>query len=716
MTKNYYLCADFATKIIIKNYNITMAVLGKIRSHSVALLIIVGLAMLAFILGDILTSSSQISQSRRDKVVTINGQKVTYEQFETARQQRTEFYKTLMGREADGDATQQITQEVYNQFVTNALLDDICEDYGITVTKEELSELVQGDNLSPILQSIFGQQAKMISQLFVQLENSGEWEMAAQQYGTWASKANWDFLKEQIIQARKVEKFQSLLAAAIKPNKLEAEDYYNGDNTDYTFAFVRQTAGQVADSLVSVKNDDLKKYFESNKRLWKIAGQRRTIDYIAVPLRPSQEDFAEAEKEINDMRDEFATTDDVADLVNGNSIAPYADAFVAVRDLDEETREFVEANEAGAILEPHRTQGTYFMMARILDKTTAPDSLEISMVVVPTQVEADSLQTVLNAGNEVTGYSNQQAFKGWISDLAALQTFGPEIRDAILATAKDQTIVKSVNNGQQNVYYTIKVTDKTAPVAKAKVAVYATEVIPSTTTRRNEYGKLNQFLTANKTIKQMEDSAITSGYAMIPTTLSATSYNVGQVADARQAVRFAFTGDKGDISEIFEAGDNLLVLAITGEIEEGFQSLNDSVFAKQIRARVLPSKKVDYLKEQFAAVSGNDLEAYAQKFNAKVDTAKFANFNSRSIIGLGTEPAIVEAAIKAGVNNVTVATGRNTVAAVKLLSSDAKNNEYNEEQVLSTLARSQEYSQAVNGALSALQYAAEIEDNRISFY
>lgn len=692
-----------------------MAVLGRIRKHSVLLLIIVGLAMLAFILGDILTSSNQMAQSSRDKVVTINGQKVTYEQFETARQQRTEFYKSLMGRDVDGDASQQLTQEVYNQFVTNALLEDICEDYGITVTKEELSDLVQGDNLSPVLQQIFGQQAAAIAQLFIQLDNSGDWEMAEQQYGSWARKANWDFLKEQVIQARKIEKFQGLMAAAIKPNKLEAQDYFNSDNTDYTFAFVRQTAGQVADSLVSVKSDDLKNYYESTKRLWKVNGQRRSVDYIAVPLRPSQADFAEAEQDINNLRDEFATTDEVAELVNGNSIAPYADAFVAVRDLDAETKEFVEANGVGDILEPHRTQGTYFMMARILDKTTAPDSVQVSMVVVPTQEEADSLKNVLAAGNDITGYSNQQMFNGWLTDMAALQNFGPEMRDAILAANTNVAFVKAISAGQQSYYYAIKVTDKTAPVAKAKVAIYATEVTPSTTTRREEYGKINQFLTANRTIKQMEDSAIASGYAMIPTQLYATSYTVGQVADARQAVRFAFTGDKNDVSEIFEAGDNLLVVAIKGDIEEGYQSLNDTIFAKQVRARVLPSKKVDYLKDQFATVSG-DLEAYAQKFNAQVDTAKFANFNSRSIMGLGTEPAIVEAAIKAGQGNVVVAAGRNTVAAVKLLEANAKNNEYNEEQVLSTLARNQEYSQAVNGALSALQFSADIEDNRISFY
>lgn len=699
-----------------------MATLGKIREHSIFLLVVVGVAMAAFIIGDLITSSSSIMQSSRDKVVAIDGQKVTYEQFETARQQRTEFYKSLLGRDVDGDASQQLTQEVYNQFVTEALMNEICDEYSIAVTKSELSDLAQGDNLSSVLLQLFGQQAHQVSSFFIQTENSDNWEEVGQQM-PWCTQQNWDFIKKQMVFSRKMEKFQSLIATAVKPAKFEAEGYFNDDNEEATFAFVRQTVGQVADSLVKVSSSDLKDYYESTKRQWKIQSARRNISYIAVPLRPSQADFAEAEQDINNMRNEFATTDDIAELVNSNSVAPYADAFVAVRDLDPETREFVEHNEKGAILEPHRTQGTYYMMARILDKTTAPDSVQITAVVVPTQEEADSLKAVVAAAADtdmaLASYDPQQKFSGWVNDIAALQNFGAEMRDAINAAAKGQTFTKTITVGTQSAYYVVKVTDKTAPVAKAKVAVYATEVTPSSTTRREEFGKLNQFMTSFKTIRAMEDSAMNYGYTMFPTILSNTAYNIGQVSDARQAVRFAFQGEVGEVSEIYEAGENLLVVGITGQIEEGFSSLNDSTFQKQISTRVRQLKKADYLVDQFNAVSDKSLEGYAASLGVTVDTARFANFNSRSIMGLGNEPAIVEAALKAQPNQVVVAKGRNTVAAVKLIEKQSKGKTYDQEsegQAMQSLERSSEYSQAVNGALAVLQYNAKIEDNRISFY
>ena len=142
-----------------------MAVLQRIRNHSVALLVIVGFAMAAFIIGDLLTSSSSIMQSSRDKVVTIDGDKVTYEQFEVLRQRKSEFYKTMMGQDLDNNASQQLTQTVYSECVIKNLLNKTCEDLGLSVTDDEINELVQGEHISPILTQYFGEQAPSIAQL-----------------------------------------------------------------------------------------------------------------------------------------------------------------------------------------------------------------------------------------------------------------------------------------------------------------------------------------------------------------------------------------------------------------------------------------------------------------------------------------------------------------------------------------------------------------------
>lgn len=234
-----------------------MATLQRIRNHQIALLVIVGLAMAAFIIGDLLTSSSSIMQSSRDKVVVINGQKVTYEQFETARQRKQDFYKAMQGQELDNNATQQLTQQVYNEMITKVLLEEQGEKLGLAVTKEETNELIQGQNISPILQQMFGQQAPQIIAYFVNLITNDAFDQVQQQ-NPFFSYNNWMEIEDQVNLHRLADKYIALVNAAVKPNKLEAKDNFDGDNTECSFAYVRQAANTVADSLVTVSKDDVK--------------------------------------------------------------------------------------------------------------------------------------------------------------------------------------------------------------------------------------------------------------------------------------------------------------------------------------------------------------------------------------------------------------------------------------------------------------------------
>lgn len=695
-----------------------MATLQRIRNHQIALLVIVGVAMAAFIIGDLLTSSSSIMQSSRDKVVVINGKKVTYEQFETARQRKQDFYKAMQGQELDNTASQQLTQQVYNEIVSKMLLEEQSKVLGFAVTKEETNELIQGQNVSPILQQMFGQQTPQIVSYFVSLITNDAFAQAEQQ-NPFFSYNNWMEIEDQVNLHRLADKYIALVNAAVKPNKLEAKDNFDGDNTECSFAYVRQTATTVEDAQINISKDDVQKYYESTKRNYKLNANRRAISYINVALRPSELDFEEAEADIKALRDEFATTDDVEELVNGNSAVPYLDAFVQVKNIGEELREFVEQNAVGAILEPHR-DGNAYTMARLMDKTVAPDSTEVAIVILTTKEEADSIAQVLAKASDVNealeSYSTQQKYVGWMVDAQALQSFGNEVRNEIRNTAKGQMFQKEINGAN----IVCKVTGKSAPVALAKVAVYTNEVIPSSRTRSEEYGKLNRFLSDNKTIKAMSDSARSAGYNMMPTTVYETSYNIGGIQDARQAVRFAFTGKKGDVSEIFETtgeNDNLLVVAIQGDIEKDYMSLSDTTFYKQIaQLYVAPTKKVEYLAEKFNAVSDKSLNGYASEFNAKIDTAQFVNFNLNTVVGLGAEPKVFEAALKAQEGQVVTVAGKNSVVALQVISKNNKGLEYDEAARLQTVARSRDYAQLSQAPLMVLESKAEIEDNRISFY
>jgi peptidyl-prolyl cis-trans isomerase D len=717
-----------------------MATLQRIRNHSVALLVIVGLAMAAFIVGDLLTSSSSILQSSRDKVVTINGKKITYEEYETARNNMAELQKSLFGRsDLNNEAAQQLNNQVYQNFITGALMDEAGKQLGITVTDAEFNELTQGDYTSPVLRQIFtnpstGQYMKDAVDFWVNLVVNNNFEEVAEQYRQagsqmpeWATLNNWLVIEDQIKLTRKLEKYNSILAAAVAPNKLEAKEQFEGNNTECTFAYVKQGIQTVGDSLVKVSSADVNKRYNATRYNFK-QGATRDINYIAVALRPSAADYAAKLEEMQSLRDEFTTSDDLEDLINANSSVPFVDAYVALTDLDTDIRDFVEGGQTGDILEPTR-KGTSYTMARILGKKTAPDSLKLSIIVVSNQAKADSLNAVVNGGNfSEVAKDNCEDPKlaavggefGWMTEAATVASFGKENAEKILSTGVGKTFRMEIHNGVASTLYVIgKVDEATAPIAKAKVAVFALDVTPTTATRREEYGKLNNFLVANKTVKAMQDSAMSAGYVMRQTSLSTDAYNVDRIADARQAVRFAFQNEVGKVSEIYECGDNLLVVAVTGAAEDGYLTPKDSMIYKGLEYQLLGEAKSAKLAADMEKVADKSLEGYAAAFDCSVDTAKHVNFNlSGRIFGLGVEPEVVAAALSAQPGTVVgPIAGKSNAVVLKVLEKSQKEgaDKFDEEAAKQAVASGRDYY-ALRNALGILVKYADIQDNRISFY
>jgi peptidyl-prolyl cis-trans isomerase D len=262
-----------------------------------------------------------------------------------------------------------------------------------------------------------------------------------------------------------------------------------------------------------------------------------------------------------------------------------------------------------------------------------------------------------------------------------------------------------------------KVDEATAPVAKAKVAVFAVDVTPTTATRRDEYGKLNNFLIANKTVKAMQDSAMSAGYIMRPTSLSTDAYNIDRISDARQAVRFAFQNEVGKVSEIYECGDNLLVVAVTGITEDGYLTPKDSTVYKVLESQLLREAKSAKLASDLAGTADKSLEGYAAAMGCSIDTAKHVNFNlSSSIFGLGVEPKVVAAALSAEPNTgVAPIAGKSHAVVLKVVEKTNKNLPYDEDAAKQAVAQGRDYY-AVRNPLGILVKYADIDDNRISFY
>ena len=703
-----------------------MATIQSIQRHPVLLASVLGGGLILMIIMFGFDDYSGLFQKGRDTVLEVNGNPVTWATYETERQRQSDFIQQFYGQDANkAEISHQINNQVYGQFVQEMVYDAQLEEVGLSVSDAEVNELAQGSHISPVMTQIFGESAQVYGQQFAKLVSTNGFDEFQQKYNApYMTLNNWLVLESQIKNTRKLQKYNGLLSAAIRPNKLEAKDLYNGENTDVSFTYVRKRAMEVSDSVVSISDKDIRAYYDEHKENFRQQQETRSVAYVAVPLRPSQADCENVLANLQKAAPEF-TQGDVKEVVAANSAVPFIDAYLNDNTFRGELKEFVDNNPAGTVSEPSiyngdilsmlgersendETLSQYYWMARIIGKQNAPDSIKL-VLAGTTQNSQDSLFTAIKGGS-------QDSLAQWTTNVA-MANYEEGLRDKIAAAKAGETFKYNFNNGQQEIYLVGKVIEKTANVAQSKVAVYAEKISPSSKTRRAEYGRLNEFVNEFADLKTMQDSAIEHGFHFYDATLASSSYNINNVKECRAAVRFAFEGKTGDVSEIFEEGGYLLVVGITGEIQKGYASLNDPQLASYIRMQLSPEKKVAYLAaNEFAKVSDKTIEGYAAALGTEAQEAQRVNFNMSSISGLGIEPKVSGAACCSPEGTVVgPIEGNSNVVVLKVGSKTDKGLPYDEATYLNKVSNGL-YRNAASYANQTLIGNATIQDNRIRFY
>ena len=240
-----------------------MAAIQSIQNHPKVLLGVLGVGLVLMIIMFGFDDYNGLFQGDRDTVMSVNGKKVSWAQFETERQRQSDFIQSMGNQDVNkAEISHQINNQVYSQYLQESVLDEVLNEAGISVCNAEVNELVQGSHISPVLTQIFGEAAAAYGHQFAELVSNDNWDEFQRAYGMpFFNKSNWLYMEHQIKLNRKSEKFNALLAAAIQPNKLEAMDVYNGENTDVAFSYVSKFAVEVPDSLVSLTSKDIKAYY-----------------------------------------------------------------------------------------------------------------------------------------------------------------------------------------------------------------------------------------------------------------------------------------------------------------------------------------------------------------------------------------------------------------------------------------------------------------------
>lgn len=711
-----------------------MATLEKIRSKAGLLVLVVGLALFAFIIGDFLNSGSTYLRQSQENIADVNGEVIKIQDYQGRVDEMTEMYKMQSGSTSlPEEYMTQIRQSVFDAMVQEVVMDEQTSQLGMLVSPEELFDMVQGENISPLIQQMqmfvnpqtgaFDKVALLNFLKQIDSDNIASYP-ADQQAQLLQAKNFWLFWEKNIKRQRLEQKYTTLLGKAISVNALDAKEAYdsNAENSDIIYAM--QSYSTIPDSTIEVSKSEIEKLYNQRKDLYK-QKEGKVIKYIAVDIRPSKADYDKAQSEIESLKEELTTTDRVADVVNENSEVPYVDAFFTEVALDPEMKQFVTTAEVGAVYGPVFDNDKYRMF-KLVDKTVAPDSVLVSHIMLAGKSEADtksladSLMGALKSGADFSELAKQHSADqaaekggelGWFTEVTALRGVNEDFKKAIFSTPVNGVAVVKSQYGT----HLVKVNNKTGNVSKYKVADIDMTVSPSSKTYSDIYNELNQFISKNNSVSKLEENAKEAGYNLISgATVTTDDQLLGTIKNSRPVIRWAFQNDKGSISEIFECSDKFVVAAVEGTLKEGYRPVD--MVAASLKAELAAQKKGDKIAEELAAKNLTSVEAYAETMGASIDSVKFVNFGTRRIAGIGVEPKMNAMVSMAQVDQVSAPVkGNNGVYVFKVYARTKDGKEYNEAEEIRTLDASNAYRVGYQ-AVQSLINKAEVKDNRIRFY
>lgn len=669
-----------------------MATLEKIRGKAGLVVAAIGIALLAFLAGDMIQGGSSVMKDKEMNAFTINGKEVKAQEFD-ARVRRMEEQMRAQGQQSMDDAAmQQLRNQVYSNYVSEELLKEEANKVGLVISPEETFDLIQGEFVSPIIRQQFsdpqtGAFNKTALLNFLKTINtktagqSSEEKAQLEQY-----RAMWADTENSVRTNRLYEKYHNLITQGVVTNKMEIEKEITETSNVAEIAYVAQSAASIPDSTVTVSSDDLKKYYEDHKELFRSESGAK-VDLIYANIALSESDYADAKKDIETARKELIEDEDVALVVDEYSDTPYTDLFIPMSDLQAsslsaDALSFISSANVGDVSDVY-TQGENFSVIKLMGRKSAPESVHVRHIVLAPEgtvgmPSADSLLTIVKAdpaqfaevakANSLDRNSSVNGGEiGWLTEAMATQYISADFSKAIYSATIGVPFEFTSNYGKH-----IILVDEARPnVDKVKIAYATRQATASTETQTEVYNGLSSFLATNKNKSDLDSAAMNAGYQVTSDLRISASqpYVASNIRNSRSLVRWAMNNKVGDISEIEEADGKYVIVKVKEKFEEGYTPLNS--VSEQLRFVVLAEKKLDVLYENIKSKNYSDLTTFASETNNAVDTLHMARFNTNRFDAVGTQPVLNAVASSAPINKVMPVKGYGNVFLVDVLNRTA---------------------------------------------
>ena len=675
----------------------------------------------------------------RDKEMnafTVNGKATKIQEYEGKVNQIMEMYRSQGMNSLDEGQTNQLRNQIFQGMVAEQILNEEAQKLGITVSPAETFDLIQGENISPVIlqnpmftnpeTGEFDKVALLnfLKQINTKTKGTPEQEAQMNQY-----RQMWVDIEKNVRQQKLSEKYSNLIAGALLPNKLEVEYALNGDQNMADLLYVQQSVDNATEVQVTVSDADLKKYYDSHKDYFKTIDKSASVDVIYANITPSKEDMENAKADIQTAQESLKAGQSPALVLDEYSDAPYMDMYLPLSEFNPQvfSQEFLAFLNGAAVGDVSNIleDGDTYTVAKLMGTKSTPESLKVRHIILAPagsfegQVNGDSLLTALKANpasfaEAASAHSLDRNSSGnggelgWLNEAMATNIIDAKFSDAIYAAKIGEPFAYTSKYGE----HIILVEEAKAPVAKYNVAIAQKTIVPSSETQTKLYNEISEFLNTHKGENVVAD-AMNAGYQVLENVrvMGSQPYIAQNITNSRPVVKWALNAKNGEVSEIHECADKYVIARVKSSSPAGYLALAD--VKEQITPMVEEQMKVDAMYDKLVAAKYSDINGFATATNQPVDTLTSVTFSSSRLANIGFEPVINAAAVAAPLNQLTPLKGDRAVYLVNV-TNRTKGNAMDAEQmklIISNARSGAIRSQAINQVI----VKSKIEDNRSKF-
>jgi len=699
-----------------------MAVLSKIRQRSLLVIAVVGIALFAFVLMDLLGSGSFGDSMRY--VGSINGKDISTEEFRIKVANQQEQNK--------GASTLMIANSIWNQEVKTALYEEQFEKLGLRAGEAQIKGAMEQSGNTMFLDELGKFSQDKFNQYFetIKAQYPTQWRMILEDYET--SLEN--FAKEQT--------YNALVKAGMNTTDFDGKMMYQRESNKVSFDYVSISYASINDDQVQVSDAEIIEYMKKRKNKYK-GDDSRDFEYILIESKASDEDIKEIEENVasllnsktiyneatqtNETVEGFAEVEKVEEFVNSNSDIPFNEKYIFAKDLPA-----MSDTSIGTVTSLYK-EDDFIKISRILDSRMIADSVKSSHIIIPYQgtlnsqatiseeeakKQADSIFNLVKNSDEkfkeIANEINTDGTKGnggeigWVMySQITYEGFDKDFAEFIFFNPKGSVEVVKTQFG----YHIIKIDDTGSSQQAYKVATIAQAIEPSSTTNDNIYA-FSQKVELDAQTKSLEELASEHNLTVVPVNgITAIEENIVGVGAQRGIVQWAFERDtkKGSVRR-FDINQGHVIAKLKNINENGLQSVEKN--RSTLEPLVRNEKKAALIKGKIQ--SGAALEDIAQSNNETVKSATGLSLSNPMIQGLGQEPKVVGAALALEQGQTSGAIEGKTGVYVVRTKSVVKAPELPNYMTYSNRSKTQTQNSVQGKILPALKNQAEIKDNRIN--